>query len=170
VAELCNKLSNARVTYRLPTEAEWEKAARGGLAGKHYAWGDDLPTPDRCDFNRFDEFSIKPCRALPPNGYGLYAMCGSVWEWTLDEYDALGYAGAPAPTRPSVSYAGKGPGKRIVDLPQRVLRGGSWADGAEACTVSFRMSRGSVSWRDAAWGAKLAPNIGFRIARVGLAP
>src|SRR5262245_2813260 len=164
--ELCMKLSTPGVAYHLPTEEEWEKAARGGLDAKHYPWGDEPPTSDRCDFNRFDEFSIKPSLALPPNGYGLYAMCGSVWEWTLDVYDALGYTGAPPPTRPSAPPDSRtGRSKRDHGLPEHVLRGGSWADGPEACTVSFRMSRGSVSWRDAMSGGSLAPNIGFRIAR-----
>lgn len=170
-SELCAKLSTPDVTYRLPTEAEWEKAARGGLIGKRYAWGDEPPTPDRCDFNRFDEFSIKPSRTLPPNGYGLYAMCGSVWEWTLDEYDALAYANVPLPRQPTPPTVGRtGGGRSDQSVPKRVLRGGSWADCSEACTVSFRMSRGSVHWHDATWGTIPAPNIGFRVARVGLAP
>jgi sulfatase modifying factor 1 len=170
-AELCAKLSTPSVTYRLPTEVEWEKAARGGFVGKRYAWGNEQPTPDRCDFDRFDEFSIKASRALPPNAYGLHAMCGSVWEWTLDEYDALGYAGAPPPTQlPPPPEGRTGHAKGDQWLREHVLRGGSWADGAEACTVSFRMSRGSANWRDAIWGANLAPNIGFRVARVGPVP
>jgi len=188
--ELCARLSKPPITYRLPTEAEWEKAARGGLVGCRYAWGNDPPTPDRCDFNRFDEFSIKRSRAYPPNGYGLYGMCGSVWEWTSDVYDALAYSKAPLPKQPLLpeeksdtpqrpqSAVGRLLGAFGFSRPQpkevpprhseseRVLRGGSWADCAEAVTVSFRMSRGSGSGRAAGWGRHLAPNVGFRICRV----
>jgi formylglycine-generating enzyme required for sulfatase activity len=78
-------------------------------------------------------------------------MCGGVSEWTADTYDALAYAGVARP-----------PGTAA----ERVLRGGSWADAAEAVTVSFRMSRGSLSWRAGAWGPHLTPTIGFRLCRV----
>ena len=138
-----------------PTEAEWEVAARGGLADARYAWGDEPPTIDRCDFNRFEQFSVIPPRPLPPNGYGLYGMCGGVWEWTADWYDAHYYADSPVedPTGPP---EGK----------QKVVRGGSWTDCADVVTVSFRASYGSGSWRDAKWNPHLTPNIGFRLCRV----
>lgn len=165
--ELCERISTPSVLYRLPTEAEWERAARGGLLGCRYAWGNEPPTAASCDFNRFDDFSIRPFRNLPPNGYGLYAMCGSVWEWTRDLYDALAYANVPdLDDPPSQPMHGAGRVGREADIPERVLRGGSWADSAEAVTVSFRMSRGSSSWRVGGWAASLAPNIGFRIARI----
>lgn len=75
---LAATISTPTVRYSLPTEAQWEKAARGGLIGCRYAWGNEPPTPARCDFGRFEPFAIRPSRSFPPNGYGLYAMCGSV--------------------------------------------------------------------------------------------
>lgn len=155
--ELAARLTTLAVRYALPSEAQWEKAARGGRIGARYPWGDDPPTAERCDFANFGAFAIRPMRALPPNGYGLYAMCGSVWEWTRDWYDHDGYRAA-ADRDPEGPASGE----------ERVLRGGSWADCAEAVTVTFRMSRGSSSWRQANWGGHLAPTIGFRLCRMAL--
>src|SRR5581483_8623716 len=127
---LGEKLSTSNGLYRVPTEAEWEKAARGGLVGKRYPWGDEPPTPDLCDFGRLRDYAMRPPHELPSNGYGLYGTSGGVWEWTLDRYDSGYYSGSPRinPTGPSRGE-------------QRVLRGGSWADDAGVVTVSFRMAR-----------------------------
>jgi len=152
--EISARLSTDQVHYSLPSEAQWEKAARGGLIGARYAWGNELPTQDRCDFDHFREFSIRPMRTFPANGYGLYAVNGGVWEWTSDWYDCDYYRHSPN-ADPEGPAAGE----------EKVLRGGSWADCADAVTVTFRMSRGSRSWTQGEWGANLAPNIGFRLCR-----
>jgi formylglycine-generating enzyme len=151
---LGQRLSTPDVRYCLPTEAEWERAARGGRASGRYPWGDDPPTPQLCDFSRFNEFSIKPVHELPPNGYGLYGMAGSVWEWTADRYDAQYYRSSPArnPAGPDTGT-------------HRVLRGGSWADCAEAVTVSFRMSWPIIDERRGGPAWCLTPNVGFRLCR-----
>jgi formylglycine-generating enzyme required for sulfatase activity len=154
VHDLTARLSTDRVRYSLPTEAQWEKAARGGLIGACQAWGNDPPAHDRCDFDRFREFSIRPMRTFPPNGYSLYAVNGGVWEWTRDWYDRDYYRHSP-------EHDPEGPAQG----EEKVLRGGSWADCADAVTVTFRMSRGSRGWTEGAWGANLAPNIGFRLCR-----
>lgn len=151
---LAGHLSGATVRYRLPTEAEWEAAARGGLVGARYAWGDTPPTRQNCDFDRFDEFSLLPPRDLPPNGYGLHGMSGGVWEWTADWYDAWYYRESPR-DNPSGPAEGRA----------RVLRGGSWADCAEVVTVSFRAAREATPWWEGEWGERRAPNIGFRLCR-----
>jgi sulfatase modifying factor 1 len=151
---LAQRLSSPAVRYALPTEAQWEKAARGGLIGARYPWGDDAPTPERCDFDRFLEFSIKPMRTYAPNGYGLYAMAGCVWEWARDWYDREAY-------RHAEDRDPEGPAKG----EEKVLRGGSWADCAEVLTVSYRMSL-SVHGRDGEPAPYPTPTVGFRLCRV----
>jgi formylglycine-generating enzyme required for sulfatase activity len=74
VQNLTARLSTDSVRYSLPTEAQWEKAAPGGLVGARYAWGNEPPGPGRCDFGRFGEFSIRLMTTFPPNNYGLYAV------------------------------------------------------------------------------------------------
>ncbi len=154
VQELTERISTTEVRYGLPTEAQWEKGARGGLIGARHAWGDEPPSAERCDFDRFHQFFILPMTTFAPNGYGLYAMNGCVWEWTRDWYDRDYY-------RASAERDPEGPAQG----EEKVLRGGSWADCADAVTVTFRMSRGSSSWREGNWGRHLAPNIGFRLCR-----
>lgn len=152
IDELCRKISGSKRQFRLPTEAEWEKAARGGLINAKYPWGDELPSKENCDFHRFHEFSILPMRKFRPNGYGLYGMSGGVWEWISDWYDSEYYQNSPTknPQGPS-------------EGSEKVLRGGSWADCAEAVTVSYRMSRSVNNRGSGKWEGHFTPNIGFRL-------
>jgi formylglycine-generating enzyme required for sulfatase activity len=109
--------------YRLPTEAEWEKAARGGLVSKRYPNGDDLSEYD-ANFSRTQTRWVK---SYEMNSYGLYDMAGNVWEWCWDWY-GNGIAGE--------SNDPKGPDSG----DRRVVRGGSWLVERERCSVFFRHS------------------------------
>ena len=108
---------------RLPTEAEWEKAARGGLAGQKYPWGNAIDS-SKANYNGY---KATPVGHYAPNGYGLYDMAGNVWEWCLDEYDAGFYDRSP-PANPIA-------GGTITDIIhsftnvkiERVIRGGAWS-------------------------------------------
>jgi formylglycine-generating enzyme required for sulfatase activity len=139
------------VRYTLPTEAEWEKAARGGLIGARYPWGDEPPTQERCDCGNLHGWRVSPMKSRPANGYGLFAMSGCVWEWTADWYDRDYYRSSP-----SNDPAGPPRGE------EKVLRGGSWADCPAVVTTTFRMSHGARPWRE---DVVRTPTIGVRLCR-----
>lgn len=145
---------------RLPTEAEFEFAARGGLVDKKYSWGDELRPNGKPVANWWQgEFPTKnaledgflrraPVKSFAPNGFGLYDMAGNVWEWTSDWYADDYYQKSPA-ENPKGAENGK----------EKSIRGGSWMCSENYCS-NYRVAGRSRSTPDTGLN-----NLGFRCVK-----
>jgi len=160
---------------RLPTEAEFEFAARGGLTGKPYAWGDELKPGGKWPANIYqgkfpvnggdsgeDGFKgIAPVGQYRPNGYGLFDVGGNVWEWTNDWYRADYYSTLAA--QGGIARNPQGPSSSLdpaePDQPKRVQRGGSFLCTDEYCTRYMVGTRGKGEVRSA------SNHLGFRCVK-----
>ena len=133
----------------LPTEAEWERAARGGLDGAEYCWGNELAPGGRMLANfwqgrfPFENLALDgfegtaPVGSFPPNGFGIYDMAGNVWEWTRDFYVASHRSAGKSPC--CIADNPRGPAREhsfdpaVPAFPRKVLKGGSFLCAQNYC-------------------------------------
>jgi sulfatase modifying factor 1 len=147
----------------LPTEAQYERALRGGVEGQKYPWGDGLPPPmkygnyaDEAAKRKFPTWTwtidgfddgferTSPVKSFKPNPYGLYDVSGNVWDWCADAYGPYPSGAVTDPTGPTSGAAG------------RVIRGGSWTGGATGTRTAYRYKYAQ---------ALRCGYVGFRLAR-----
>ena len=160
----------------LPTEAQWEFAARGGLEGAAFVWGDEFTPEGRLMANTWQgEFPwqnlnldgyerTSPVGAFPANGYGLFDMAGNVWEWTSDDYTPQHKAAEEAcctPPKPHVASEDRNftPGAPDAHIPRKVVKGGS-----HLCAPNYCMRYRPAARQGEAVDTS-ASHIGFRCVR-----
>ncbi len=140
---------------RLPTEAEWEFAARGGLSNKTFPWGDAPVDKTRANYRGSNLKTTTPVGSYPANGYGLFDMAGNVWEFMADEWAPY----SASPQKNPVAGGNLFVDKSFLEVTtRRVIRGGSWGGAPLNLRVTYRDSHPPDGARDF---------VGFRCAKSG---